>query len=69
MTTVDYNPLLLMLWKANMDIQFVSEFSLAFAHYVTKAEWSNMQEVWHETGSNQTVYTKLWSSGVHSSRL
>ena len=45
----DYNPLLLMLWKANMDIQFVSESSLALAHYVTgyvtKAERSNMQEL------------------------
>ncbi len=38
----DYNPLLLMLWKANIDIQFVAESSLALAHYVsgyiTKAE-------------------------------
>ena len=31
----DYNPLLLLLWKANMDIQFVSESSLALAHYVS----------------------------------
>ena len=31
----DYNPLLLMLWKANMNIHFVSESSLALAHYVT----------------------------------
>ena len=38
----DFNPLLLMLWKANIDIQFVAESSLALAHYVsgyvTKAE-------------------------------
>ena len=27
----DYNPLLLLLWKANIDIQFVSESSLAFS--------------------------------------
>ena len=68
----DYNPLLLMLWKANMDIQFVSESSLALAHYVTgyvtKAERSNMQELWQEIGSNQTVYSKLWSFGVRSLR-
>ena len=31
----DYNPLLLMLWKANIDIQFVAESSLALAHYVS----------------------------------
>ena len=28
----DYNPLLLLLWKANVDIQFVAEFSLVIAH-------------------------------------
>ncbi len=27
----DYNPILLMLWKANIDIQFVAESSLAIA--------------------------------------
>ena len=31
----DYNPLLLMLWKANIDIQYVAESSLALAHYVS----------------------------------
>ena len=66
----DYNPLLLMLWKANMDIQFVAESTLALAHYVTgyvtKAERSNMQELWQKIGSNQTVYSKLWSFGVRS---
>lgn len=31
----DYNPLLLLLWKAIMDIRFVAESSLALAHYVT----------------------------------
>ena len=42
----DYSPLLLLLWKANIDIQFVAESSLALAHYVsgyvTKAEKSSM---------------------------
>ncbi len=46
----DYNLLLLMLWKAN----FVAESSLALAQYdignVTKAERSNMQEIWQEVG-------------------
>ena len=31
----NYNPLLLMLWKANMDIQYVGESTLAIAQYVT----------------------------------
>ena len=38
----DYNPLLLMLWRANMDLQYISETSLALTEYVsgyvTKAE-------------------------------
>ena len=50
----DYNPLLLLLWQANMDIQIVAESSLALSHYVTgyitKAEKSSMQEVWQEMG-------------------
>ena len=45
----DYNPLLLLLWQANIDIQFVSESSLAFANYVTgyvtKTENPHMQEL------------------------
>ena len=40
--------LLLMLWKANMDFQYIGESSLAIAQYVTgyvtKAEKSNMQD-------------------------
>ena len=52
----DYNPLLL-LWKANMDIQFTAESSLTLAHYVTgyitKAEKSNMQDVWQEVNANK----------------
>ena len=61
----DYSPLLLLLWKANIDIQFIAESSMALAHYVTayvtKAEQSNMQEVWQEVGSNKSIYSRLWS--------
>ena len=68
----DYNPLILMLWKANMDIQFVAESSLALAHYVsgyvTKAERSNMQEVWQEVSENHSIYGRLWSFGIQSLR-
>ena len=64
----DYNPLLLMLWKANIDIQFVAESSLALAHYVsgyvTKAEKSSMQEIWQEVSENKSIYSRLWSFGV-----
>ena len=61
-----------MLWKANMDIQFVAESSLALAHYVsgyvTKAERSNMQEVWQEVSENHSIYGRLWSFGIRSLR-
>jgi len=59
-----------MLWQANIDIQFVAESSLALAHYVnvyvTKAERSNMQEIWQEVSENKSVYSHLWSFGVRS---
>ena len=69
----DYNPLLLMLWKANIDVQFVAESSLALAHYVSgyvmKAERSNMQEIWQEVSENKSVYSRLWSFGIRSLRF
>ena len=41
-----------MQWNANTDIQYVAESSLALAHYVsgyvTKAERSNLQDIWQE---------------------
>ncbi len=68
----DYNPILLLLWKANLDIQFISENSLALAHYVTgyvtKAEKSHIHEIWDEVSSKETLYSKLWSFGVRSLR-
>ena len=61
-----------MLWRANIDIQFVSEDSLALAHYVTgyvtKAEKSHLLDLWDEVTSNQSLYSKLWSFGVRSLR-
>ena len=69
----DYNPLLLLLWKANIDIQFVAESSLALAHYVsgyvTKAEKSSMQELWQQISDNKGIYGRLWSFGVRSLRF
>ena len=54
-----YNPLLFLLWKTNIDIQFVAESSLALAHYVsgyvTKAE-----KVPCKTFGNRLVITKAY---------
>ena len=69
----DYNPLLLLLWKTNIYIQFVAESSLALAHYVsgyvTRAECCNMQEIWQEVSENKTVYSHLWRFGLRSLRF
>ena len=60
----DYNPLLLYLWKANLNIQYVADSSLALAHYVTayvtKAEKSHMQELWEDISEQESLYKKLW---------
>ena len=68
----DYNPVLLLLWQANMDIQFVAESSLALSHYVTgyitKAEKSSMQEVWQEIGESGSIYSRLWKFGMRALR-
>ena len=65
----DYYTLILVLWQANINIQFVAESSLALAHYVsgyvTKAERSNIQDMWHEVSENKNVYSCLWSFGIH----
>ena len=61
-----------MLWKANIHVQFVAESSLALAHcvsgYVTKAERSNMREIWQEV-SDKSVYSRLLSFGIRSLRF
>ena len=36
--------------------------------YVTKAEKSNLQDLWQEVGSNKSIYSRLWSFGVRSLR-
>ena len=67
----DYNPLLLMLWKANIDIQYVAESSLALAHYVsgyiTKAK-SHLQDILQEASDSKSIYSRLWSFGIRSLR-
>ncbi len=60
----DYNPLLLYLWKSNIDIQYIAESSMALAgyvtSYVTKAEKSDLQDVWADLASSGDLYSRLW---------
>ena len=64
----DYNPLLLLLWKANIDVSFTSECSLALADYVsgyvTNAERGHMQELWQDIFDNKGLYSKLFRIGI-----
>ena len=68
----DYNPLLLMLWRANMDLQYMSETSLALteyvSRYVTKAEKSNVQDIWNDISNSDSVYKRLFQFGMRSMR-
>jgi len=61
-----------MLWKANIDIQYVAESLQALAHYVsgyiTKAEKSHLQDIWQEVSDSKSVYSRLWSFGIRSLR-
>ncbi len=60
----DYNPLLLYLWKANVDIQYIAESSVTLtgyvSSYVTKAETSGLQDVWEDLASSGSLYSRLW---------
>ena len=51
-----------------MDIQFCGESSLALSGYVTKAEKSNLQELWQEVSDNKSIYSRLWSFGTRCLR-
>ena len=53
--------------QANMDIQFVSENSLALA-YITKAEKSHMQQMFDGIDNDQSLFSRLFSFGVCSLR-
>uniref|UniRef100_A0A1X7SQ91 Helitron helicase-like domain-containing protein n=1 Tax=Amphimedon queenslandica TaxID=400682 RepID=A0A1X7SQ91_AMPQE len=63
----DYNPLLLKLWRANMDLQYIAERSLSLTEYVTgyvtKAEKSQAQDLWEEVSSCDNIYSRLWKIG------
>ena len=68
---INYNPLLLMLWKANLDLQYIGESSLAIAticHGLRDQSGGNMQDLWQEVSSHTSIYSKLWSFGIRSLR-
>ena len=63
----DYNPLLLMNWGANMDIQFVGDrdmvVSTYVSGYVTKYEHGHLQEQYEAITDDKSLCSKLFSIG------
>uniref|UniRef100_A0A1X7TR54 Uncharacterized protein n=1 Tax=Amphimedon queenslandica TaxID=400682 RepID=A0A1X7TR54_AMPQE len=63
----DYNPLLLKLWCANIDLQYIAESRLSLTQhvtgYVTKAEKSHAQDLWDEVSSWDNIYSRFWKMG------
>lgn len=61
----DYNPLLLMLWEANMDIQFIGENTMALdkyiTGYITKPEKNATTELWADCQKNASLRAQLKS--------
>ena len=63
----DYNPLLLLNWGANMDIQFVGDrdmvLSTYVSGYVTKYEHGHLQEQYEGITDDKSLCSKLFSIG------
>ena len=63
----DYNPVLLNVLGANMDIQFVGDKDMAVSTYVsgylTKCEKSHLQDHWDEIGNEKSLCSKLFKIG------
>ena len=61
-TINDYNPVLLDIWKGNMDIQFIGEDSYSLEQYITKyitkADKSHLSKA--DFGLNDSILSKCW---------
>ncbi len=64
----DYNPVLLLNWGANMDIQYVGDegmviLSTYVSGYVTKYEHGHLQDQYEQIAENKSICSKLFSIG------
>ena len=52
-----------MLWHANMNLKYISKTSLSLTEYVsgyvTKAEKSNVQDIWNDISNSECIQTSL----------
>ena len=66
----DYNPILLLIWKGNMDIQYIHEKSMVLnkyiTSYVTKSEKVASQSLWEEVNQNKSLRSSLKSFALKS---
>lgn len=63
----DYNPALLLVLGANVDVQYIGEKSWSLAKYVTsyitKAEKLEIEDLWQEL-THKSLCSRLWSLGL-----
>ena len=66
----DYNPLLLLLWQANIDIQYIHENSMVLNRYiscyVTKSEKTACDSIWNVCSKNKTLQSGLKTFALQS---
>lgn len=66
----DYNPLCLLLWEGNMDIQYIPEKSMILnryiSSYVTKAEKNATKKLWEDCNKNRSLHGALKSFALQS---
>ncbi|CAH0382899.1 unnamed protein product [Bemisia tabaci] len=66
----DYNAAILLVWTGNIDIQYIGETSAIIGKYIskyqTKAEKSNMTDVFDDISSTRGLPSRLWNYGVRA---
>jgi hypothetical protein len=66
----DYNPVLLLIWKGNMDLQYIHDKSLILnryiTSYVTKSEKLASQALWEEINQSKSLRSSLKSFALKS---
>jgi hypothetical protein len=66
----DYNPLILLIWKANIDLQFIGEKAMVLNRYITgyitKSEKKATEAIWEECNKNKSLQSVLKSFAIQS---
>jgi hypothetical protein len=66
----DYNPTILLVWAANIDIQYIGESSMVLNRnittFVTKAEKNASEGIWNELNRRTTLPATIKSYALVS---